>query len=98
VSTGGGAFINGETRALVLERCIAIWLDADIGVLAKRVARRDNRPLLKGKDAQAVLTELAEKRNPFYAEAQVRIRSDEAPHEDTVERILAALLALENKA
>lgn len=97
VSTGGGAFMNVETRALVLERCTAIWLDADINVLARRVARRDNRPLLKGKDAHAVLTELAERRNPFYALAQVRIRSDEAPHEETVERILTALLELESE-
>lgn len=95
VSTGGGAFMNEQTRALVLDRCIAIWLDADIQVLAKRVGRRDSRPLLRGKDPHALLTELAEVRNPFYALAPLRIRSDDAPHEETVERIVEALAAFD---
>lgn len=91
IATGGGAFINPGTRALVLRKCITVWLDADIEVLAERVGRRDNRPLLKDKDAAAVLRELAEKRNPFYAEAHIHIRSNPMPHERAISQILEAL-------
>src|ERR1700741_3090152 len=67
IATGGGAFMQEETRTLILERALAIWLDADIPVLAQRVGRRDTRPLLRGKDPETVLTELAAVRNPIYA-------------------------------
>ena len=91
IATGGGAFMNDETRRLILDRCIAIWLDADVDTLAERVSRRDNRPLLKDKDPAAVLRQLAEVRKPVYAEAHLRIRSDPSPHERTVDTIVEAL-------
>jgi shikimate kinase len=91
IATGGGAFINAETRALILEHGLAIWLDASPAVLAERVGRRDHRPLLRGKDAKAVLTELAAARNPIYAMAPVHIVSQKAPHEATVNAILEAI-------
>lgn len=91
LATGGGAFINAETRALILSEALAIWLDADVDTLAARVARRDTRPLLVGKDPRAVLSELAATRNPLYAEAQLRVPSASAPHEITVEAIMKAL-------
>jgi shikimate kinase len=93
IATGGGAFVHDETRRLILERCLAIWLDADLDTLAERVARRDDRPLLRGKDPLPVLRELAERRNPLYAEAHLHIRSQPTPHEHAVEQILAALAA-----
>jgi shikimate kinase len=93
IATGGGAFMNEATRALILEHCLAIWLDADIDTLAQRVSRRDSRPLLRNKDPIAVLRELAAVRNPVYALAHLHIRSDASPHERTVERILQALSA-----
>ncbi len=91
IATGGGAFVNDETRALILERCVAIWLDAAIGTLAKRVGRKDHRPLLKDKDPHEVLAALAAERNPRYAEAHLAVRSDGAPAEAAVDRILEAL-------
>lgn len=91
IATGGGAFINEETRALILGNAIAIWLDAPIKVLADRVRRRDTRPLLRGRDAGEVLTELARVRNPIYAEAPIRIASDQAPHDSAVNAIVEAL-------
>lgn len=91
IATGGGAFMNAETRALILERCVAVWLDVDVDTLAERVGRRDTRPLLKGRDPAAVLRELAEKRNPVYAEAQLRIQGGPMPHERSVQRIVDAL-------
>jgi shikimate kinase len=91
IATGGGAFINDTTRALILDQALAIWLDADVAVLAERVRRRDTRPLLRGKDSRAVLIELARLRNPVYALAPIRIASHHAPHENTVLAILKAL-------
>lgn len=91
IATGGGAFINDETRALILEQAIAIWLDAPPHILAERVRRRDTRPLLRNRDPHQVLLELAAVRNPIYAQAPIRIASDQAPHESAVSSILKAL-------
>lgn len=91
IATGGGAFINDETRDLILRETTAIWLDADPAVLAERVRRRDTRPLLRGRDPREVLTDLARVRNPIYARAPIRIPSVHAPHEATVAAILRAL-------
>jgi shikimate kinase len=93
IATGGGAFVNDDTRALILERATSIWLDADVQVLADRVSRRDHRPLLKGKDPVTILTDLGKVRNPIYAAANLHIRSDSSPHVRTVEDILKALSA-----
>lgn len=91
IATGGGAFMNEETRALILDRAIAIWLDADIDILVERVSRREGRPLLQGKDPRQVLTELAAIRTPVYALAPIKIRSGAGPHEQTVDRIMEVL-------
>ncbi|OWK28843.1 shikimate kinase [Sphingomonas dokdonensis] len=91
IATGGGAFVNDATRALILSDALAIWLDADIEVLVERVRRRDTRPLLRGKDPATVLRELAAVRNPLYAQAHIRVPSNNAPHEATVRAILNAI-------
>ncbi|MGE0773490.1 MAG: shikimate kinase [Sphingomonadaceae bacterium] len=94
IATGGGAFMQPDTRRLILDRAIAIWLDADVDVLVERVRRRSgSRPLLKNRDEREVLRELAAVRNPVYALAPIHIRSQAAPHEDTVEAIIKALAA-----
>ena len=91
VATGGGAFVNADTRALILQEATAVWLDAEPAVLAERVARRDTRPLLRNRDPREVLTELARVRNPLYALAPVRVASQKSPHEATVTAILHAI-------
>lgn len=91
IATGGGAFIQDDTRALILAQGIAVWLDADIDVLVERVGRRSGRPLLDGKDTRTVLRDLAEKRNPIYALAPLHVRSVSAPHDMAVNRIVTAL-------
>lgn len=91
IATGGGAFINDETRRLIKEKCRSVWIDADLDVLVDRVSRRNHRPLLVGKDPRQVLTELSEKRTPFYQEADIHVRSDSGPHARTVNQILEAL-------
>lgn len=94
IATGGGAFVDPDTRALILKKGTAIWLDADIPTLAARVGRRSHRPLLVGKDPLVVLGELAAVRNPYYAQSHIRIISRETPHDVTVDAILAALTGL----
>ena len=91
IATGGGAFAEAGTRALILERGIVIWLDADVATLAARAAQGARRPLLAGKDPLPVLRQLAEQRGPAYAEAHVRVVSDAGPPEEAVERIVEAL-------
>ncbi len=91
IATGGGAFMNDETRAHILSRATAIWLDADIDTLVERVGRRETRPLLKNRDPRQVLTELAAARNPVYAQAPIRVASRPQPHEASVDAILEAL-------
>ncbi|AOF95845.1 AAA domain protein [Sphingobium sp. RAC03] len=93
IATGGGAFMQEDTRALILEQATAIWLDADIDVLVDRVSRREGRPLLKDRDPRTVLTELTAVRNPIYALAPIHVKSVAAPHEVTVERIMEQLTA-----
>ena len=91
IATGGGAFVNEATRALILSDALAIWLDAPLEVLAERVRRRDTRPLLRGKDPLEVLRDLAAVRNPLYELAPIRIPSANTPHDATVRAILEAL-------
>ena len=91
IATGGGAFMNEATRALILSRTIAVWINADIATLADRVSRRDNRPLLAGKDAFTTLSELATLRNPVYAQAPIHVESRAVPHDTTVDKIMEQL-------
>ena len=91
IATGGGAFAQEPTRALILDQAIAVWLDAKPDVLADRVRRRDTRPLLRGRDPEEAIIELAAVRNPFYAMAPIRVESVAAPHDATVNAILKAL-------
>ena len=91
IATGGGAFINNTTRALIMEKCHSVWIDADLDILVARVSRRSHRPLLVGKHPKVVMTELFAKRGPIYALADFRVCSDAAPHSRTVDQIMKAL-------
>jgi shikimate kinase len=91
LATGGGAFIDEETRTLINQRAISVWLKVDLEVLARRVARRDTRPLLTGKDPMEVLLAQAEARYPAYAEAHITVETGETAHQTAVDAIIAAL-------
>lgn len=97
IATGGGAFVDPNTRALMKERAISIWLKAPLDVLMKRVLKRDHRPLLKEDDPQAVMQRLIEERYPIYAEADITIETGAGPHNTAVSAILTALRAHEIK-
>ena len=91
LATGGGAYIDPLTRAAIAERAVSVWLRADLEVLAARVARRSDRPLLKAGDPRAILAELIERRYPVYAEAELVVDSGEGSPEATAARVIAAL-------
>lgn len=93
LATGGGAFMNPETRENIKRAGISIWLKADLPVLMRRVMRRDNRPLLKTADPEARMRELMIERYPIYAEADLVAYSRDVPHEVIVEEIIDGLLA-----
>ena len=91
IATGGGAFVNDETRALILQRGIGVWIDCDVDTLVERTSRKDNRPLLKQGDPKQILTRLLEERRPYYAQAQIRVMSEDGPHINTAIKILEAI-------
>lgn len=91
LATGGGAFMNEETRAAIAENGISVWLKAELPLLVRRVGRRGNRPLLKAGDPETVLRNLMETRYPVYAEADITIESRDVPHEVIVTEIVESL-------
>lgn len=93
LATGGGAFMDADTRALVRANAVSVWLRADIDVLMRRVEKRDTRPLLRNGDPRAVMERLMAERYPMYAEADVVVDSNNAPHGSAVLQVLQALHA-----
>jgi shikimate kinase len=93
LATGGGAYINADTRAAIKARGLSVWLKADLKVLLKRVGRRGNRPLLAGADAEKVMKKLMQERYPIYAEADVTVESRDVPHDIIVGAVIDALAA-----
>ena len=91
IATGGGAFVDPQTRAAVLEKGIAVWIDCDIDTLVERTSRRGNRPLLKQGNPREILTRLAQERAPFYGQAHIRVVSETGPHADTARAIIEAI-------
>ncbi|QFU17843.1 shikimate kinase [Microvirga thermotolerans] len=91
LATGGGAFMNAETRAAIRAAGVSIWLKADLDTLMRRVRRRATRPLLQNPDPEGTMRRLMEVRYPVYAEADVTVYSHEAPHDRVVADIVQAL-------
>jgi shikimate kinase len=93
LATGGGAFINAETRARIKANAISVWLRVPLETLLARVGRRDTRPLLRTGDPRETLTKLLSEREPIYAQADLIVDSEQGPHSSAVDRILCALQA-----
>ncbi len=93
LATGGGAFMNAETRTAIARHGVSVWLKAELDLLLRRVRRRDDRPLLKTEDPAGTLARLIDLRYPVYAEAAVTVVSQDVPQDVMVEEVLDALLA-----
>ena len=93
LGTGGGAFMNAETRAVIKAEALSVWIKADFELLFQRVQRRSNRPLLKTPNPRETLKDLMDKRYPTYAEADVTIVSKDVPQDQVATDVIKALLA-----
>jgi shikimate kinase len=91
LATGGGAFANPDTRAVIAAKGISIWLKAEFEVLMKRIKRRHDRPLLKTDDPGATLRKLMQERDPIYALADLTVQSRDVLHDKIVDEIVSAL-------
>lgn len=94
LGTGGGAFMNEDTRRLVREGAVSVWLKADLETLFERVSRRGNRPLLKTANPRQTLKDLMDTREPVYAKADLTIESRDIPHEAVAREIVQSLANL----
>ncbi|MDA0238874.1 MAG: shikimate kinase [Proteobacteria bacterium] len=91
MATGGGAFMDAETRKLIAAKGISIWLRAEIDILVKRTSRRNDRPLLKNADSEVTLKQLMAKRYPVYAEADVIVDIVEESAAANMKRVMTAI-------
>lgn len=94
LATGGGAYMDEDTRDSISKQGISVWLKADLPVLLRRVARRNNRPLLKNGDPSDVMDRLMRERYPTYAKADIVAESRDVPHEQIVTEIIEKLYDL----
>lgn len=92
IATGGGAFMDKDTRRILKERAVVIWLRADLDVLVQRTAGRTHRPILNAGDPRTILRDLMERRHPIYGEAHITVQSyPDQSHKNVVNRIIKAL-------
>jgi len=92
LATGGGAYMNEETRTTIKDKAITIWMKADLEVLVRRTARRKTRPLLLAGNPEDILRRLIDERHPVYAQADVTIDSRDVPHDIAVDAVFEGLL------
>ena len=93
LSTGGGAFMNEQTRLAIADHGISVWLKADIDILMERVSKKQNRPLLKNPDPRAVMEKLMAERYPVYAKAAVTVPTRDERKEVIATEVIEALAA-----
>jgi shikimate kinase len=93
LSTGGGAFMNADTRASISENGLSLWLNADLDILWERVIKRDNRPLLKTENPKKTLEDLMIARYPTYATAHLTVKSRDIRKEAMAHDVIAAVAA-----
>jgi shikimate kinase len=91
LATGGGAYMNPETRKLIAQKAISIWLKAEFDILMRRIKRRTDRPLLRTVDPDSTLKQLIDERYPVYALADLTIESRDVSHEVIVDEVIEAL-------
>jgi shikimate kinase len=91
LATGGGAFMDDDTRALVARTGISVWLRADLDTLVQRTAKRNHRPLLRDGDPAKTLKNLIAVRHPIYEQSDIVVESDDSPLDKTVDRVCKAL-------
>ena len=98
LSLGGGAFIEEETRQILKQKAVTIWLNTDIEIIIKRISGRKNRPILNNGNKRLILTDLAKKRNSLYSQADIHVNSSQNNRDLTLEIIVDELNKFKNNA
>ena len=93
LATGGGAFMSDETRDKIHQRAISIWLRAELDLLARRIGRRRDRPLLNSGNPRDTLARLLAVRGPIYGQADITVESGDQAPDQVAEAVIAALQA-----
>lgn len=93
LATGGGAYMNDQTRRAIGRRGVSVWLSADIDLLMARVAKKQNRPLLKTADPRAVMQKLMADRYPVYALADIEVKSRDIGKDEMAEEVMREIAA-----
>lgn len=96
LATGGGAYMDPETRDIIAKNGCSVWLRADLETLLKRCLKRNTRPLLRQGDPKKILNDLIDQRYPIYEEADITVESGDGPHDIVVKKIISALTAHNN--
>lgn len=91
LATGGGAYMDGDTRHIIAQNGLSVWLRADLDTILKRCLKRNTRPLLRKGDPRQILENLIKERYPIYAEADVTVDSGDGPHHIVVSKIIKAI-------
>jgi len=91
LATGGGAFMNADTRAAIGAAGVSVWLSADLDLLMARVSRKATRPLLRAPDPRAVMQKLMDERYPVYATADVTVISRDVGKDEMADTVVEAL-------
>ena len=85
LATGGGSVMDANTRALIRDKGISIWLKADADVLIRRTKRRNDRPPVEK------INELLPQREPVYEQSDIVVQSRDEPHDTIIDEVVAAL-------
>lgn len=91
LATGGGAFADAETRARIKEQAVSVWIHVPLATLVERVGRRDTRPMLKDGDPAEIMARLYREREPLYALSDLKIDTEDSPHQSAVDGTLNLL-------
>lgn len=91
LATGGGAFIDPDTRMRIKNDAVSVWINVPLETLIARVGRRDTRPMLKNGDPKEIMARLLSEREPIYAEADMTVNGEDGPHQAAVDHIVQML-------
>lgn len=91
LATGGSSILDAETQALLKEKSITVWLDADLETLVTRVSRRNDRPLIKDGNQREVLEKLIQECYPVYEASDIHVKTYDEATNATVDRVIQAV-------
>ena len=86
ISLGGGGFDNSETRKLLLNNTIVVWLNTPLNILVQRVGDGSKRPMIKGNTKESI-EKLLKKRKKFYNLSHYQVNTSKLSQNQVTEKI-----------